>query len=139
MCLIFLKDVTAGRGTPLNEACPRGDRANSHTLDARDKLRPMPDQNPTVAEWLAWGEATIALHCNALGCGHYAVVRIDNLDPRMTRDEVGRRARCAVCGHRGGTVMRDMDAHDAALMAKGWSGRPSMAPRARGPDEDEPR
>ncbi|MFY9292186.1 MAG: hypothetical protein WAP03_16065 [Methylorubrum rhodinum] len=87
----------------------------------------MPSSDPTVADWIAEGEATIAIFCsppNRAGCGHSAVVRLDTLDPRMTRSRLARRAVYSACGGRGGEVMRDMAAHDERMRAAGWDCNP---------------
>jgi hypothetical protein len=76
-------------------------------------VRP-PDR--TVADWIAEGLKTTALHCS---CGHYATVTLADLPPALTRTRLGQKARCAECGKQGATVMRDMDAHYAEMEAKG--------------------
>ncbi len=70
----------------------------------------------TVADWIAEGLETMALHC---GCGHYATVKLADLPPTMTRTQLGRNARCAECGKRGAQVMRDMAAHYEQMEAGG--------------------
>lgn len=83
--------------------------------------------DPTVADWIAEGEATIEVHCcppDRAGCGHSAVVRLTTLDPRMTRSRLARRAVCSACGGRGGQVMRDMAAHYDRMRATGWDCNP---------------
>ena len=53
----------------------------------------MPSSDPTVADRIAEGEATIAIFCstpNRDGCGHSAVVHLDTLDPQMTRSRLAR-------------------------------------------------
>ncbi|MBB2963084.1 hypothetical protein [Methylobacterium sp. R2-1] len=66
----------------------------------------------TVADWIAEGLKTMALHC---GCGHFATVTLADLPP--TR--LGRNARCAKCGRQGAQVMRDMEAHYTEVEANG--------------------
>lgn len=85
----------------------------------------MKGRDPTVADWIAEGMATIALHC---GCGRYATVKLSDLPPAMRRSRLGRNARCAACGKRGAQVMRDMDSHYEAMEATGWSCEPKPWP-----------
>lgn len=65
----------------------------------------------TVADWIAEGETTIAVFCNALGCGHGTALKLADLPPKLTRDRLARQARCAKCGSRGAQVMKDMAEH----------------------------
>ncbi|ACK82437.1 hypothetical protein [Methylorubrum extorquens] len=76
----------------------------------------MPAPDRTVADWIAEGLTTMALHCS---CGHYATVKLADLPPRMTRTRLGQNARCAECGKQGAQVMLDMKAHYAEMEAKG--------------------
>lgn len=70
----------------------------------------------TVADWIAEGLKTMALHCS---CGHFATVTLADLPPTMTRTRLGQNARCAACGKRGAQVMRDMNAHYEEMEARG--------------------
>ncbi|WP_238255495.1 hypothetical protein [Methylorubrum podarium] len=54
-------------------------------------------RDPTVADWIAEGMASIALHCS---CGRYATVKLSGLPPAMRRSRLGQNARCAACGKR---------------------------------------
>ncbi len=75
-------------------------------------MRP-PDR--TVADWIAEGLKTMALHCS---CGHYATVKLADLPPTMTRTRLGQNARCAACGKQGAHVMRDMEEHYRRMRAE---------------------
>ncbi|CAO4135448.1 hypothetical protein [Methylorubrum extorquens] len=68
----------------------------------------------TVADWIAEGLETMALHCSR---GHYATVTLADLPPTLTRTRLGQNARCAECGKRGAQVMRDMNTHYAEVEA----------------------
>jgi hypothetical protein len=98
--------------------------------------------DPTVADWLAWGHATIAVHCcppNGPGCGWHAILRLADLPPTLRWSDLGRRARCSHCGARGGQVMMDMDAHYERLRATGWNcvARPAPDTKKAPPAEAE--
>ncbi|WP_455986068.1 hypothetical protein [Methylorubrum extorquens] len=49
----------------------------------------------TVADWIAEGLTTMALHCR---CGHFATVKLADLPPALTRTRLGQNARCAKNG-----------------------------------------
>lgn len=53
----------------------------------------MPDR--TVADWIAEGLKTMALHCR---CVHFATVKLADLPPALTRTRLGQNARCAKNG-----------------------------------------
>ncbi|MGY2052987.1 hypothetical protein [Methylobacterium sp. JK268] len=63
---------------------------------------------PTVGHYRSQGDRTAAVRCQAIDCGHQAVISTDRFPAELPFPDIELRLRCSRCGSRTISVMCDM-------------------------------
>lgn len=99
---------------------PRRNPRRAYDADGRE-IPP-----PTIGQCRSQGDRTAAVHCQAIDCGHRAVISTDRFPADLPFPDIALRLRCSACGSRDVGVMTDMLSLYARIRKEtGWSAGPA--------------